>query len=374
MSFGRFGLARARSASRGLSLLRKVPVPVLAVLKKCIPFKKATDRPPNNRHFLWHFLWQSVEEEEKKNYLERRTSTRSQPIPLTTSTTPTTTTTTMATKRPAHDVHPSRQTQVPRDSNPRKRQKPDNLSGSKSFKKARPVNELKTSIRNIKRLLERDVAEKTLGDSTGAKNKPLPPKVRISKERELASAQHELAESQAAEKRSKMIARYHKVRFFDRQKATKRLKRARKAMKEVEDDAGRREELAREADECELDVQYAMYYPLDVPYVALYPSAKKVEGQEEDGKVVEVARQGDAGMRALLKKCVEEGKLDALRNGRLDKEGNYKVVEQAVDDEMKAKDMKKNKVEGKEDKKGKRKAEEMEPEASDNESDGGFFE
>jgi hypothetical protein len=203
----------------------------------------------------------------------------------------------------------------------------------------------------------------------------LPPKVRISKERELASAQHELAESQAAEKRSKMIARYHKVRFFDRQKATKRLKRARKAMKEVEDDAARREELAREADECELDVQYAMYYPLDVPYVALYPSHKKVEGQEEDsdGKAVEVARQGDAEMRALLKKCVTEGKLDALRNGKLDKEGNYKPVEGAADDETKAKD-KKKKAEGKEDKNGKRKAEEMEPEASGDESDGGFFE
>lgn len=280
----------------------------------------------------------------------------------------------MATKRPAHDVHPSRQEQVPRDSHPRKRQKPDNLSGTKSFKKARPVNELKTSIRNIKRLLERDVAEKSMGEA-GGKNKPLPPKVRISKERELASAQHELAESQAAEKRSKMIARYHKVRFFDRQKATKRLKRARKAMKEVEDDAARREELAREADECELDVQYAMYYPLDVPYVALYPSHKKVEGQEEDsdGKAVEVARQGDAEMRALLKKCVTEGKLDALRNGKLDKEGNYKPVEGAADDETKAKD-KKKKAEGKEDKNGKRKAEEMEPEASGDESDGGFFE
>jgi len=278
----------------------------------------------------------------------------------------------MATKRPAHDVHPSRQTQVPRDSHPRKRQKPDNLSGSKSFKKARPVNELKTSIRNIKRLLERDVTEKTMGEA-GGKNKPLPPKVRISKERELASAEHELAESQAAEKRSKMIARYHKVRFFDRQKATKRLKRARKAMKEVEDDAVRREELAREADECELDVQYAMYYPLDVAYVALYPSVKKADGQEEDGKAVEVARQGDAEMRALLKKCVAEGKLDALRNGKLDKEGNYKAVEGVVDDETKAKNTKK-KAEGKEDKNGKRKAEEMEPEASDDESDGGFFE
>ena len=180
------------------------------------------------------------------------------------------------TKRGAHDIHPSRQNLLPREqTNSRKRQKPSNLSGTKSFKKARPVNELKTSIRNLRRLLDR------APDATTGKE-ALPPKIRIAKERELASAQHELAESQAAEARSKMIARYHKVRFFDRQKATKRLKRARKAMKEVEDDAEERERLALEADECEVDVQYAMYYPLDVAYVALYPSVRKVEGKEEE--------------------------------------------------------------------------------------------
>ena len=274
------------------------------------------------------------------------------------------------TKRGAHDIHPSRQNLLPRDTtNSRKRQKPSNLSGTKSFKKARPVNELKTSIRNLRRLLDR------APDATTGKE-ALPPKIRIAKERELASAQHELAESQAAEARSKMIARYHKVRFFDRQKATKRLKRARKAMKEVEDDAEERERLALEADECEVDVQYAMYYPLDVAYVALYPSVRKVEGKEESGAPVEVQRQGDAKMRALLKKCAAEGKLDALRNGKLDKDGNYKVVEEVKDEDEQPKSKKKaeGKGKGKEVTGSKRKAETIEPEASGDESDGGFFE
>jgi hypothetical protein len=274
------------------------------------------------------------------------------------------------TKRGAHDIHPSRQNLLPRDNtNSRKRQKPSNLSGTKSFKKARPVNELKTSIRNLRRLLDR------APDATTGKE-ALPPKIRIAKERELASAQHELAESQAAEARSKIIARYHKVRFFDRQKATKRLKRARKAMKEVEDDAAERERLAVEADECEVDVQYAMYYPLDVAYVALYPSVRKVEGKEEEGgaPVVEVQRQGDAKMRALVKKCAAEGKLDALRNGKLDMDGNYKVVEEVKDEDEKPKSKKKGESKGKEVTGSKRKAETIEPEASGDESDGGFFE
>lgn len=290
----------------------------------------------------------------------------------------------MATKRPNSTIHPSRQTQVPREA-PRKRQKPNNLSGSKSFKKARPVNELKTSIRNLRRLLERD-DEYTKTHNNGKSHsrdeskKPLPPKIRIGKERELASAQRELEESHTAEKRSKMIARYHKVRFFDRQKGTKRLKRARKALKEEEDDAGRREELAREVDECELDVQYAMFYPLDTAYVALYPSVRKVEGEMEGGE--EVKRQGDGAMRELVRRCAREGKLDALRNGKLDGEGNYKVVagtEEEGDEEQASKPNKKQKIEGKVEKKnGKRKAEEMEVDDekadSGDESDGGFFE
>lgn len=273
----------------------------------------------------------------------------------------------MATHHGAHTTHPSRQNLLPRDStNSRKRQKPSNLSGSKSFKKARPINDLKTSIRNLTRLLAR------APDSTTGKA-ALPPKIRIAKERELASAQHELAESQSAEARSKMIARYHKIRFFDRQKATKRLKRAKKAMKEVEGDVEKREAFAREADECEVDVQYAMFYPLETPYVALYPSVRKVEGKEDEGVKAEVERQGDREMRELVKRCAAEGKLDALRNGKLDKEGKYKVVAK-VDEDEDEKPKSKKKAEGKEVKNGKRKAETVEPEESGDDSDGGFFE
>ena len=149
-------------------------------------------------------------------------------------------------------------------------------------------------------------------------------------------------------------------------------------MKEVESDVGERERLAREADECDLDVQYAMFYPLDVAYVALYPSVRKGEGKEEEEevKVVEVQRQGDAKMRALVKKCATEGKLDALRNGKLDMDGNYKVVEvvEDEDDAQPTKSKKKSEGKGKEATGSKRKAETIEPEASGDESDGGFFE
>ncbi|KXT02524.1 hypothetical protein AC578_4176 [Pseudocercospora eumusae] len=203
----------------------------------------------------------------------------------------------MATKRQApddHGVHPKR----PRyNKNPNK---PANLSG-KSFKKAHPVNELKTQVRSLKRLLERD----------------LPANVRVEKERALQTVTKELEDAEKAKKKSEIIARWHKVRFFDRQKAERRLKKARKALEEAaEADA----ELQKQVEDCEVDVNYAMYYPLELDYVPLFPSKRKKDGEETeiagtDDKAV--AREGDQEMWESVKKCMAEGTLQDLREGRL---------------------------------------------------------
>lgn len=218
----------------------------------------------------------------------------------------------MATKRSAPSIHPSRQEQVPEEPR-RKKQKPNNL-GKKSFKKAHTVNELKSQVRSLSRLLEH--------------NDDLPPKVRIEKERALQTAQHELDEEQRAKKRSEMIGKYHKIRFFERQKATKRLKRAKKELKEceTEQEDEKRAMLQRKIEEAEVDVNYAIYYPLDVAYQPLFPSKKKPsrdgeqEGSEEpeDGDAKsEPERQGDPEMWEKIRQCMADNTLDALRWGRL---------------------------------------------------------
>ena len=216
----------------------------------------------------------------------------------------------MATKRAAPDVHPSRREQVPGEPQ-RKKHKPEH--GTKSFKKAHPVNELKTQIRSLQRLL---------------RNKDdLPANIQIEKERALQTARHELQQSQDAEKRNKMIARYHKIRFFDRQKATKRLKRAKKELRACEDEA-ERAALGKAVDDAEVDLNYALYFPLDEPYISLFPSQKRSEhlqdeqenGQEEDDSLAPgqpSERAGDPEMWQLVKKCMAEGTLDSLRHGRL---------------------------------------------------------
>lgn len=214
----------------------------------------------------------------------------------------------MATKRPY--VHPSRHGQVP-DEPKRKRQKPDNLSGRRPFKKAHPINDLKSQVRSLKRLLEH--------------HEDLPANVRVEKERALQSAEYELGEAQRAKKRSEMIARWHKVRFFDRQKANKRLKRAKRELNECLEGGGEestRLTMQRKVHEAEVDVNYAVYYPLERHYVPLFPSRQKTGAAEDEGGAdeeieTEVQRKGDLDMWRKIEECMGDGTLEELRNGKL---------------------------------------------------------
>ena len=213
----------------------------------------------------------------------------------------------MATKRAAAYVHPSRREHVPEEPR-RKKQKPNN-AGPKSFKKAHPTNDLKSQVRSLKRLLER--------------NDGLPADVRVEKERALQTAQRELEQAQTAQQRSDMIGRYHKIRFFDRQKASKRLKRARKELDGCEEAGDKRSELEKRVNDAEVDVNYAQYYPLDRHYVSLFPRKKTKDDDGGEGDDIKVRdtdvteSKGDQEMWHKVKDCMADGSLDALRNGRL---------------------------------------------------------
>lgn len=214
---------------------------------------------------------------------------------------------TMATKRPHPSVHPSRHEQVPAEPS-RKRRKPNAKAGpgAKSFKKAHPVNELKSRIRSLKRQLERN-------DSLSAV-------AQQEKERALRAAQDELERNERATKRNEMIGKWHKVRFFDRRKAEKRLKRAKKELDAAVNDKATKEGLERRVEDAEVDVKYAIFYPLEKEYAPLFPRRKQGnEDDEADGEDgAELERKGDPVMWEAVRRCMAEGTLDAQRNGRLE--------------------------------------------------------
>jgi len=180
------------------------------------------------------------------------------------------------------------------------------------------VHELKSQVRDLKRLLER-------------RNDRLPADTRIEKERALKTAQQELANAQKANARSEVIARWHKIRFFDRKKASRRLAKARKELAGLSEDDPTRSMFERRVQEAEIDVNYAQYYPLEQDYVPRFPrkneeaddkvgDGKEADdndyGEDQEGRAddqTEPSSRGDEAMRAKVAQCMVNGTLDSLR-------------------------------------------------------------
>lgn len=180
------------------------------------------------------------------------------------------------------------------------------------------VNPLKSRIRDLDRQL--------------SKMERLPADLRIAKERELAALKYELTETKRVKDRNAMVKKYHMVRFFDRRKAERRLKKLEKQLKEVDidggqhhsEDAGEREAKRKSLDQqvlkAKVDLSYALYAPLMWKYCALFPKANDGEEDahdkgEEDSE--EQRNRGDPVMWERVRKAMEQGKhaLEDLRDG-----------------------------------------------------------
>ena len=72
------------------------------------------------------------------------------------------------------------------------------------------INPLKKRRRDLQRLLSRSA-------------ETLPADIRVNHERELAACEAEIEAAKNAAERSRMIKKYHMVRFFERKKATRLL-------------------------------------------------------------------------------------------------------------------------------------------------------
>jgi len=217
--------------------------------------------------------------------------------------------------------------------------RPDNLRKRKRNRAApytsngRPhklaLHPLKARIRDLDRLLRHGAG--------------LPANVRVDREREVVALRARLADTVQEARRRRRIARYHMVRFFERKKAARVLRRAEREREEAR--AGGAEEVVlRRLEErvrrARVDFNYAVYSPLEWKYCALWPKAKKEDGDEAEGKdeygaedeevcnmeedvgdeqhsaVSEPATRGDPVMWERVRKATEEGQkaLEALRD------------------------------------------------------------
>lgn len=168
------------------------------------------------------------------------------------------------------------------------------------------INRLKKKIRDTTRVL--DHSDK------------LPAGVRIEKERALVGYQHDLEQAALKKRKQHMIKKYHMVRFFERKKATRILKRLQKRLSSTVVGTDEYGNLQSDIHSAEVDLNYALYHPLDEKYHSLYPPEKRRPNKEEeevDHKKPQEERASRPTIWNVVEKCMEEGTLMALRDGKL---------------------------------------------------------
>ena len=163
------------------------------------------------------------------------------------------------------------------------------------------ITPLKRRLRSLGRLL--------------SNNEKLPADVRVGHEREIQALQHELVDLVLDKQKHDMIGKYHKVRFFERQRATRVLKKAKKALEACEDDAERKK-LKRKVHVAEVDFNYPQYYPYMTVYQSLW---KKETGEDGEDHYTPNAEQkdgakGNADVWRQVEHAMADGTLDKLKD------------------------------------------------------------
>ncbi|KAH9976304.1 hypothetical protein BGW80DRAFT_1123607, partial [Lactifluus volemus] len=126
------------------------------------------------------------------------------------------------------------------------------------------VSKLKSAVRQTRRLLAKE---------------GLAADARVEAERKIKSLEADLAVAERANKERALATRYHKVKFFDRQKLLRKIKQTKKRLEDEEVSSKVRKALKAELFELRVDLNYVMNYPKLEKYISLFPpEARYTEG------------------------------------------------------------------------------------------------
>ncbi|KAI9837959.1 MAG: hypothetical protein M1819_006113 [Sarea resinae] len=238
---------------------------------------------------------------------------------------------------PTSNIHPSRQA-FHTTTRPNKSKKPKTTP----FTAPTPTTStatLKKRIRSLTRLLARSSTSDPASDK-------LPADVRRDTERALAAYKQELQELEEERDRSRLIGKYHMVRFIaerraERQKATRRLKKLRKVLSTALATTSTDGSSSSSTDPkitalqtaihiASVDLNYTLYHPLDQKYTSLYaPKASQAQQSASDVEAEAETEAEDSQDVALLlstraalpywkevESRMKSGGLEDLRNGK----------------------------------------------------------
>ncbi|KAI0350628.1 hypothetical protein OH77DRAFT_1488837 [Trametes cingulata] len=161
------------------------------------------------------------------------------------------------------------------------------------------VQKIKAALRQTRRLLAKD---------------NLAADVRVATERRLKSLEADLEKAERARLERTMATRYHKVKFFERQKVSRKLHQTQRKLSQATDTAERKELEARLA-ELRVDLNYILHYPKTKKYISLFPpEVRQAKGQSaaeaarEAKEKSETDRQREE-LREWMRKQMDAGAL-----------------------------------------------------------------
>ena len=131
------------------------------------------------------------------------------------------------------------------------------------------------------------------------------------KQNRLDTPKHEVKQKKDGIKKS---SKYKMVRFFERQKAVRKLKQARRKVNEASDDPDR-DAAIRDFDILRKELNYIVHYPMDQKYISLY---SRVETTDEE------ALKRRANMMDMIWSQVENGEVHDAVEGELLRGGAHK--------------------------------------------------
>lgn len=172
-----------------------------------------------------------------------------------------------------------------RQKNPKALSKEDKLSkifGSGNGK-------IKKKIRDIERFLKKD---------------NLPANIRVDNERTLKALKVQLINNDSSLKTKKIAKKYHMVRFFERKKALRLFKKAKKAYEETlaSEDRKMIKKARTVLKHKEVELVYTVLYPKDEKYVSLYPN---LEAEQELSEKAKIGLRATEEKRKQFKQHVE---------------------------------------------------------------------
>ncbi|KAF9262676.1 hypothetical protein L218DRAFT_973478 [Marasmius fiardii PR-910] len=125
------------------------------------------------------------------------------------------------------------------------------------------VQKIKAAIRQARRLLAKD---------------RLNADVRVQTERKLKSLEADLTKAEESRKEKTLATRYHKVKFFERQKVCRKIKQLKRKVSEATKDSSENQ-LQSELFDLRVDLNYILHYPKTKKYISLFPPEVR-QGQE----------------------------------------------------------------------------------------------